>query len=98
MADEAFKVDLSSVHVYTDGTAHIIGTSLEEAWVAYCEECGERVEDYPDPSESFKIVVRDKKLTINDDGKRETKTVREWLAWHFTQSPTISRLLCSTEY
>ena len=95
--------DIDKLHVYTDGTDTIFGSSAQEAVDAYRIEVGlTEPGDYEDPGK-FSLVPDDKEITVRSDDEDEgwpdgkkTLTAREWIA--YTINSGKSRMICSTEY
>ena len=100
-------IDFNNLHVYTDRTDWLIGTSAEDAIEYHCKESGCDFAEYLQNSGGRFVQLDDgEQLTIRDfdgNGNCATKTIREWIQWHVA-SPTSgtngnwSRLLSSTEY
>jgi hypothetical protein len=88
---------MSKFNVYTNKTDTIFGESVTEAMAAYCKEIGENVDDYPRGPVDFTLVPDNAPITVNDDGKKVTKTAAEWVT-HNMSEPRPSRLICSTEF
>lgn len=93
---------MSKLHVFSNGTDTLIGETAESAVAAYCEEIGERPEDYPRGPRDFELIGDDQEITARDeDGKKTTKAARQWIEHNVASSAVdgwFSRLVCSTEW
>jgi len=92
-------VDVSKLHVFSNGTDILIGETAQEAIEAYCLEIGEDPSEYPGAS-TLRQVPDDKQITVNDDGRRTTRTARCWIdesVAQFEIGGYLSRMIASTE-